>query len=171
MKKGDNIFKQLQIFEDEINRLEAKILELESNLERIIQIERNHLTRIKNKEQLPDDFIQNGKEYLDLNPEKAWNLYQDKNFDFIVLDVSSEDLSDEIRLPEAIKIPWEQLPERFMEIKSKIIPIMVISEDGRDSILACEFLAKRGFFNCNNISGGYRFWPGLRMKKFKKVSA
>jgi rhodanese-related sulfurtransferase len=163
MKKSDNIFGQLQVFEKEINRLEEKVLELETKLEKLIQIERNHLTRVKNKEQLSDDFILNGKEYLDLSPEKAWSLYQKKDFDFMLLDVSHQKF-DGKKLPEAYSIPLEELGERFLEIKSKSLPILIISEDGKRSVLACEFLAKRGYFNCNNISGGYKFWPGFRLR-------
>jgi rhodanese-related sulfurtransferase len=167
MKRGQNIFAQLQIFEEEINRLESKVLELETKIEKLIQIERNHLTRVKNKESLSDDFILNGKEYLDLPPDRAWNLYKNNDFDFLLLDVSSSSFEGE-RLPEAYTIPWDELPDRFLEIKSKSLPILVISEDGKTSVLACEFLAKRGYFNCNNISGGYKFWVGHRLREIKK---
>jgi rhodanese-related sulfurtransferase len=170
MKKGDNIFQQLQIFEQEINRLEAKVLDLETKLDHLIQVERNHIIRIKNKEQLPDDFISQGREYNDLSPDKAWKLYQDSDFDFIVLDVSSKDYQGP-KLEEAVSIPWEEFQERFMEIHSKTTPILMISEDGSNSVLACEFLAKRGFYNCNNVSGGYKFWRGFRLKSVKSESA
>lgn len=170
MKKGQNLFQQLQIFEQEINRLESKVLDLELQIERLIQVERNHLIRVKNHEELPDDFILQGKPYQDLGPDKAFRLYQDKNFDFILLDVSSADYKGR-RLPEALKIPWEEFPERFMEIQSKTTPIMVICEDGTNSVLACMYLVKRGYFNCNNVSGGYKFWKGFRLEAVKTESA
>jgi rhodanese-related sulfurtransferase len=47
--------------------------------------------------------------------------------------------------------------------------VLVISENGTTSILACEFLNQMGFYNINNISGGYKFWPGYR--KIKQDSA
>jgi rhodanese-related sulfurtransferase len=170
-KKGNNIFHQLQIFESEINRLEGRVLELEQRMEQMFEIERNHLIRVKNKEQVPDDFILSAKKYLDLTPEKAWRLYNNKDFDFILLDVSSKDHSSQHKLPEAIHIPWEDFSNRFMEIQSRSTPILVISEDGTTSVLACEFLAKRGYFNCNNISGGYKHWRGFRLAESQGESA
>ena len=54
----------------------------------------------------------------------------------------------------------EELYVRFSEIPNKTVPILVISENGLRSIQACEILIKKGFFNINNVSGGYEFWPG-----------
>ncbi len=158
--KPHNVFAQLQVFENEISRLEGKILDLELKLERIVEIERNHLIRVKNGEEMSDDFLQSGRAYQDLSPEKAYKLYNNKDFDFILLDVSGKDHKPLKSLPEAIHIPWEEFQNRFHEIQSKTTPIFIISEDGTKSVLACEYLAKRGYFNCNNISGGYKYWKG-----------
>jgi rhodanese-related sulfurtransferase len=170
-KKAHNIYNQLQLFENEIDRLEGKVLALEQRLELLIQIERNHLIRVKNHEEVSDDFILTGKRYNDLSPEKAWKHYQNKNFDFIFIDVSSKDFKPIRKIPEAIHIPWEDFAERFTEIQSRTTPIMIISEDGSNSILACEFLVRHGYFNCNNISGGYKFWKGSRLEEVKNRSA
>jgi rhodanese-related sulfurtransferase len=169
--KPQTIFGQLQLFESEISRLEGKILELENRLEELLQVERNHLIRVKNKEEISDDFIFNGRTYQDLSPDKAWKLYRNMDFDFILIDVSAKDFHPERKIPEAIHIPWEEFPQRFLEISSQTTPIMIISEDGTSSVLACEFLVKRGFFNCNNISGGYKFWKGFRLEEVKGQSA
>lgn len=90
-KKSFNIYNQLQVFEKEIERLEGKILALEQRMEQLFQIERNHLVRVKNNEEVPDDFILHGKRYNDLSPEKAWKHYQNRDFDFIFIDVSAKD--------------------------------------------------------------------------------
>ena len=163
MKKPDSIFHQLEIFESEINRLEGRILELEQRIEQLISVERNHLMRVKNREELSDDFIVQGRKYQDLTPEKAWKLYQNKDYDFIILDVSSESYNGP-RIPRSLHIPWEDFRNDFTQIQSRSIPIFVICEDGSRSILACEFLVKHGFYNCNNISGGYKFWKGFRLE-------
>ena len=155
--------------QDEITRLEVKLLELEQKMEHLIQVERNHLIRVKNKENLPDDFLNQGKTYLDLTPEKACKLYNDKDYDFILIDVSAQDYRPMTHFPEALQIPWEEFSERFHEIQSKTIPLLIISEDGTNSVLACQFLAKRGYFNCNNISGGYKFWKGLKLEETKSA--
>lgn len=169
--KPHNVFSQLQTFEQEICRLEGRILELETRLHKMLEVERNHLIRVKNGEEVSDDFIQNGRTYLDLSPEKAWRLYRNPDFDFILIDVTSRDFQSVNRLPEALHIPWEEFSERFLEIQSRTTPLLIISEDGTNSVLACEFLVKRGYFNCNNVSGGYKYWKGFRLEEVKDQSA
>ncbi|MFP5385825.1 MAG: rhodanese-like domain-containing protein [Bacteriovoracia bacterium] len=168
-KKFNNVFAQLQHFENQIARLEEKVLQLNQKIEQLVQIERNHLIRVKNHEELSDDFIEHGRKYQDLSPEKAWKLYCNKDFDFILLDVSSKNYEPMRKIPEALHIPWEELPERFYEISSKTTPILVICEDGTSSILACEFMVKRGFFNCSNISGGYKHWKGFQLSEVRSA--
>jgi rhodanese-related sulfurtransferase len=160
--KVNNVFIQLQEFEVSISKLEEKVLQLEKRVEELVQIERNHLIRIKNHEELTDEFIYHGGKYLDLPPEKAWNLYTNRDYNFIVVDVSSKDFKPSFEITEALHIPWEEFPDRFMEINSRTSPLLIISEDGTTSILACEFLVKLGYYNCNNISGGYLHWPGSK---------
>ena len=169
--KHTNVFSQLQTFETEIDRLEGRILELETRMHKMLEIERNHLIRVKNGEEISDDFVQNGRAYLDLSPDKAWRLYRNPDFDFILVDVSSRDFQIQNRLPEALHIPWEDFSERFLEIQSRTTPLLIISEDGANSVLACEFLVKRGYYNCNNVSGGYKFWRGFRFEEVKGQSA
>ncbi|MBA2404723.1 MAG: rhodanese-like domain-containing protein [Bdellovibrionales bacterium] len=168
--KHTNVFSQLQTFEKEIGLLEGRILELETRIHKLLEIERNHLIRIKNGEEVSDDFIQNGRTYLDLSPEKAWRMYRNPDFDFILVDVTAKDFEVK-RLPEALHIPWEEFAEKFLDIQSRTTPLLIISEDGTNSVLACEFLVKRGFYNCNNISGGYKFWKGFRLEEVKGQSA
>lgn len=169
--KHTNVFSQLQTFEKEISRLDGRILELETRIQKLLEIERNHLIRIKNGEEISDDFVQNGRPYLDLSPEKAWRMYRNPDFDFILIDVTAKDYEDHKRLPEAIHIPWEDFKDRFIEIQTRTTPLFIISEDGTSSVLACEFLSKRGYYNCSNVSGGYKFWKGHRLEEVKGQSA
>ncbi len=169
--RPNNVFSQLDKFEREISRLEGRILELETRIHKMLDIERNHLIRIKNGEEISDDFVQHGRAYLDLSPEKAWKLYRNPDFDFILIDVTSKNYEPVNRLPEALHIPWEEFEERFFEIQTHTTPLMIISEDGTNSVLACEFLVKRGFYNCNNVSGGYKYWKGFRLEEVKGKSA
>ena len=74
-------------------------------------------------------------------------------------------------LPEAMHIPLEELNIRFTEISNKSTPVYIISENGVKSILACEILNECGYYNVNNISGGYKFWPGFRMNAGIQKSA
>lgn len=160
MKRAHNLFEQLNIFERQIHTLERKLALLENKFQENIIEQRNQLLRVKNNQALPDDFILSGKKYLDLSPEKAFMLYQDKEFDFILIDVSEENFHPPVILPEAIKMPWSGFKNHYLEIQSKTTPILIISEDGVTSVLACDFLSKRGYYNTNNISGGYKYWKG-----------
>lgn len=166
-KKYHNLFAQIQAFEKHVEDLEGRILQLEQKIEQMIEVERNHLIRVKNNEEVSDEFIQNGRRYQDLSPEKAWKLYCDRDFDFILIDVSDKEFNPDNKIPEAQKIPWEDFPNRFYEITTKTTPILIISEDGTNSVLACEYLTKRGYYNCNNISGGYKHWKGLQIPKIR----
>lgn len=170
-QKFQNVFAQLQEFEKHIGMLEERILELEQKIESMVQVERNHLIRVKNNEEVSDEFIFFGRKYHDLSPEKAWKMYQNKDFDFILIDVTAKDYKPYKKIPEALHIPWEDFQERFFEIQSKTTPILIISEDGTNSVLACEFLIKRGYFNCNNVSGGYKHWKGFQLKDARDISA
>lgn len=158
MRRAKNLFEQLDIFEKQISSLEKKIFDLESKLDERIIEQRHHLLRVKNQQSLPDDFILTGKKYLDLSPLKAFKLYHDKEFDFILIDVSEKDFHPPVHLPEAIRMPWSEFQRHSLEIQSKTIPILIISEDGVRSVLACDYLVKRGYYNTNNISGGYKYW-------------
>ncbi len=163
MRRANNIFQQLQVFEQEIEKLEAKVMELEQKIQSVTKLNRTHLIRVKNKEELSDDFILSGKTYQDLSPDRAFKLYQNMNYNFILIDVSAVDFEPMYLLPEAIKMPWEEFAARSLELQSRTTPIFVISEDGTKSILACEFLVKRGFYNCSNVSGGYLHWKGFKI--------
>ncbi len=168
-QKFTNIFAQLQEFEKQIQHLEEEMLRIEQHVEGLVQVQRNHLIRVKNHEQISDEFILHGRKYQDLSPERAWKLYSNKDFDFVLLDVSAADHAPQTPIPEAIHIPFEDLKNRFYEISNKTLPLLIISEDGTKSVLACEFFVKRGYFNCNNISGGYKFWKGNQLKDVKHI--
>jgi rhodanese-related sulfurtransferase len=170
-QKFHNIFAQLQDYEKKMARMEERILQLEQKLDASVQLERNHLIRVKNHEEVSDDFIFQGRKYLDLSPEKAWKLYSNKDFDFVLVDVTAKDFKMHRRIPEAIHIPWEDFRERFFEIQTKTTPIIFISEDGATSILACQFMVKHGYFNCSNVSGGYKHWKGFALSEAKNRSA
>lgn len=169
-RKSSGLIQQLQEFEHEFSRLDAKLLELDQKIERLVNIERNHLVRIKNNESVADDFILQGKPYYDLSPQKAWELYSKKDFDFILIDVRENDFTPDVVIPEALHFPWSDFQNKITEIQSKTTPILFISEDGTKSILACHFMSSRGFYNCNNISGGYKFWIGNKLN-FKNIKS
>lgn len=170
-KLDTNIFKNLSNLSEKLEKIEKRIDQLELKMEKVLSIQSCHIMRVKNGEQLSDDYILNQRAYHDLTPEKAFHIYQNQNADFILLDVSAKEFYPEIDLPESIKIPLEELKIRHIELPSKITSLMIISENGTRSINACELLNELGYFNINNISGGYKFWPGHKVKDNSKKIA
>ena len=170
-KLDGNIFKKLNELAEKLDQLEKKIDHLEQKMDTSFDIQSNHIMRVKNGQNLSDDFILNKRGYNDMTPERAYKIYQDKDADFLLLDTSSKDYRPERELPEAIKIPFEELNVRHEELPGKTTSILIISENGTNSIKACELLNSLGYYNVNNVSGGYKFWPGLRLKDSSKKSA
>lgn len=161
----NNIFETLRLINNRLANLETNLMKLEERVESSVGLLRCHLVRIKNNEQVNDDVILSGKTYNDLSPDRAYKLYKNQNLSFIILDVSESDFAAPAELDSLLKISFDSLEENYGKIPSKNSPILVISEDGVKSILACELLVNKGFMNVNNVSGGYKFWPGFRFKE------
>lgn len=154
------ILQTLELIHNRIMNIERNLLRLEEKFDLSLAIQRNHLIRIKNKEFISDDMVLYGRPYNDLAPHAAFKIFQNKDIDFIFLDVSHKNFKIPAEIQGSLKIPLEELPKKYTEIVNKTTPILILSEDGIRSILACEFLIKKGHFNINNISGGHKFWPG-----------
>lgn len=153
------IFQMLEFMNTRLSNIEKNISRIDEKLEFSIALQRNHLIRVKNGENIDDNMILMGRPYNDLSPSDAFDIFNNVNMDFLVLDVSEAEYIGKA-IDGAIKIPLEELDRRYAEIQNKTTPIMIISEKGLRSIKACEMLVKKGFFNVNNISGGHEFWPG-----------
>lgn len=167
-KLQNNIFYKLNEMIDRIDELEKRLNRLEKATDDEFQVQKCQLMRVKNGDYLSDDYVLNGRSYSDLSPEAAWDLYNQRDLDFILLDVTQKSYYPMEELPEAINIPLEELNLRVREIVNKATRVIVISEDGTRSILACEMLNRHGFYNVSNISGGYKFWPGFRELRHKR---
>jgi rhodanese-related sulfurtransferase len=152
------IFQKLEGIEDRIINIEKNISKLDEKMDFTISLLRNQLIKVKNNEELSDSNILYGRPYNELTPQQALKMYGNENASFIILDVSGSNFNPPIKLNGLIRIPLESLGARYSEVHSKTIPILVISEKGVRSIQACELLVKKGYFNVNNIAGGYQFW-------------
>ena len=152
----------LEFINNRLTNIEKNIAKIDDKIEFGLSLQRNFLIRIKNGEDIEDSTILLGRPYNDLSPAKAYSIYKNPDADFIILDVSSKNFNAVVRPKGSVHIPLEELNTRYAELQSKTTPILVISEDGLRSILACETLVKKGHYNVNNISGGYKFWPELK---------
>ena len=158
------MYQMLEFMNNRLSNIEKNIIRIDEKLEFSLSLQRNHLIRVKNGEYIDDSNILLGRPYNDLDPQKALSIYNNPDLDYIILDVSKEEYQRPLKLDGVIKISLEDLNTRYAEIQSKTTPILVFSEQGLRSIQACETLIKKGFFNLNNVSGGYRFWPSLDSK-------
>jgi len=152
-------FQMLDYINNRLANIEKNITRIDEKLEFSITLQRNHLIRVKNGHMIDDNMILMGRPYNDLTPANAFEIYQNANMDYILLDVTKQSFQPPKRLDGAIHIPLEELKTRYVEITNRTTPILTISEMGLRSIQACELLVKKGHFNINNISGGYEFWP------------
>ncbi|MBD66443.1 MAG: hypothetical protein CME62_14625 [Halobacteriovoraceae bacterium] len=167
---SENIINGFKKLKSRITELEDQIEFLHEKMERLHNLEKIHLLRIKNGDEFSDDFIIKGTYYNDLSPEKAFEIYNQKDKDFVLLDVSEEGYEPIADFPEVTRIPLEELAYRIHELPSRATAILIISENGVRSIQACHKLHKHGFYNLNNISGGYAYWPGFNNLRAIKSS-
>jgi rhodanese-related sulfurtransferase len=167
-KVKNNIFYNINLLNERISQLENMIETMEIRFNKVIDITRSQLIRIKNHEEIANDTIYYGLSYNDLSPARAWRFYNNKDIDFIILDVSKNDFQEAFHFSEALKIPLEDLHEKCGEYLNKKTPILVICENGCRSTLACELLSALGYYNLNNVSGGHQYWPGKVLEKESK---
>ena len=154
-----SIFKKLDQLSLRLANIEKNLTRIDEKLDFNTMLHRNQLIQVKNQQEINDSAILYGQPYNDLSPQRAHSIFESKDKDFMVLDVSREDFQTPKKIPGAKHIPLEELGNRISELTCKLIPILVISEHGLRSIKACETLVTKGHFNVNNISGGYRLWP------------
>ena len=154
-------FQMLELINQRLSNIESNISRIDEKIDYSLTLQRNHLIRIKNGYDIDDQMILMGKPYNDLTPQRSYEIYQNPDADFFLLDVTAKGFTSQQKITGTIKIPLEELNSRFVEITSKTTPILIISEKGLRSIQACELLVKKGYFNVNNVSGGYAFWKGF----------
>lgn len=162
------VLQTLEFINSRLSNIEKNIIKLDDKLDFSISLQRNHLIRIKNGEFIDDNMILMGTPYNDIAPKKAYDIWNNPDSDFFLLDVTSTNFNKDYRIKGAIHIPLEELSRRYCELQSKTTPILIISERGLRSIQASEMLVRKGFYNINNISGGYEFWVGKNRRSQTK---
>lgn len=163
---SESQIKEINRLKRQVSDLQIKLREMELRFNFEIGVKKAHILKLKNGEPLSDDYVVNNRSYMDLSPEAAFEIYNDFNQDFVLLDVSANSFTPPGELPEAIKIPLDDLAQNLHRLPGKGKSYLVISEQGVRSIKACRFLNINGYFNLSNISGGYKFWP-----TFKNISS
>ena len=75
--------------------------------------------------------------------------------DVVLIDVREPDEYAEVRVPGAVLIPLDTIPERIRELPNRHLH-MICALGGR-SLKAAEYLTARGW-TCSNVAGGTNGW-------------
>ena len=81
----------------------------------------------------------------------------DKDVNFILLDVRTENEVIISKISKSIHIPMNDISNRFTEL-DKSTEIIVYCKSGKRSSKVCEFLISNQFNNIKNLSGGIIAW-------------
>lgn len=98
----------------------------------------------------------NKKEVIPISVEKV-NEIMEKNKDYIILDVRTQQEYDSGYLKNSLLIPVDELEERINEVpKGK--PIIVYCRSGNRSARAADILINNGFSPVYDMQGGILEW-------------
>ena len=68
------IFQMLEFMNNRLSNIEKNISRMEEKLDFSIMLQRNHLIRVKNGEEIDDQTILLGRPYNDLSPHRAYQI-------------------------------------------------------------------------------------------------
>jgi rhodanese-related sulfurtransferase len=138
-----------------IDGLEKKVDYLENSLSSESHLISSFFLRLITQSPLTEHMILSKRPYFDLNPKDALNLIAQDNLAYQLIDVSDKAFIPPSQYKKRIHIPLSELGGHLDQLPPKKMPLLIICEDGTKSILACEILAKLGYFHISNISGGF----------------
>ena len=79
------IFQMLEFINSRLTNIEKNINKLDEKMDFSIMLQRNHLVRVKNGEEIDDSMILLGRPYNDLSPKRAFQIYNNPNIDYFIL--------------------------------------------------------------------------------------
>ena len=103
--------------------------------------------------------------YTDLDIP-TYQTHRENAFVHFLLDVREPFEHTLRRIPGAVNIPLNDLPERLDEVPTDQ-PVVVVCEHGVRSVYAASFLARTGHEGIYNLVGGTAEWElrGLEMER------
>ena len=134
--------------------------DLKGIIERLVYRQQSEWLRSLYGPSMTIDMMRGLIDYRDLSPDEAYRFYSREKGQCFILDVAEG--KNHLPFPHILHIPYSQLKQRLQEIPQQHFPILVMDEEGVNSVLACELLVSEGFLNVNNVSGGYTYWPEFR---------
>ncbi len=104
-----------------------------------------------------DEIKKSDEEFESVAYEKAAALLEDSKV--IIIDVRSKEPYSEGHIPNAKNIPLKELEEKITQLNKNDI-YLIVCKTGKTSETASSLLAKNGFKQIYNLSGGMDSWEG-----------
>lgn len=100
--------------------------------------------------------------YQEIEAGTLGKKYEEIKEKYLFVDVRTPEEYQEGHIPNAkINIPHDQLESRLEELEGyENQPILLICRSGVRSLIAADFLAKKGFSKLYNLKGGMLEWTG-----------
>ena len=96
-------------------------------------------------------------QYIDVDPAGYQTQFLDTQTDHLLLDVRTPMEFMNIRLPDTVNIPLQELPYRLAELPTDK-PIVIVCQTGNRSVTASQFLLRSNFADVYNLVGGTMLW-------------
>jgi len=120
---------------------------------------RQFVTRMAEGGEVTADMIRDGVAWRNVDPPDAEQMIESEKP--VLLDVRTPQEVALGYLPKAILIPMDEVERRLDEVpRPNGRPLLVYCEGGVRSAAVCDYLAKEGWEDLCNLSGGIASWRG-----------
>lgn len=120
---------------------------------------RKMLGKVAAGEPMTQEMIEDGQLWRDVDPRDALRLVEADPRTF-VLDVRTPGETAGGVIAGAVLIPMDEIEERRAELPTDGRPMLVYCAMGGRSAAVCDHLARQGYDNLHNLTGGFGAWPG-----------
>lgn len=133
--------------------------ELEHEFGGQISLLRQFVTRMAEGGEVTADMIRDGVTWRNVDPPDAERMIESEKP--VLLDVRTPQEVALGYLPHAVLIPMDEVEKRLDEVpRPTDRPLLVYCEGGVRSAAICDYLAKQGWEDLCNLSGGISSWRG-----------
>ena len=145
--------------EDERSNSRRMLNDLERDLSGQIALLRQFLTRMADGSKVTADMIREGVTWRDVDPPDAKQMVESERP--VLLDVRTPPEVALGYIPDAVLIPMDEIEHRLDEVpRPDDRPLLVYCAGGVRSAAICDYLAKQGWEDLCNLSGGIASWKG-----------
>ncbi len=150
---------KMELLLQKASKIESNIARLDEKIDDQIKLLRSHLIQVKRGQPLRDTTILNGLVYEEISAKEAYIRWQHDSGEILLIDVSSVNQSSlSIKDNHFLHLRFDQIEKSALKIPSQYTTLFIISEDGIESILACQYLAKFCPQQITHVAGGLTYW-------------